>query len=89
MSLSINGIPLSLISLLGILNRVMMCSRMKFTTTALVAFFKGMASTHFVKYSVAARIHMRPLKGGFMGPIRSSPQVWKGHGIVISSNTFG
>ena len=31
---------------------------MKFTTAAPVAFFKGIASTHFVKYSVAAKIQM-------------------------------
>ena len=37
---------------------VMICSRMKFATAAPVAFFKGMASIHFVKYSVAAKIHM-------------------------------
>ena len=58
MSLFMNGVPLSLIRLLGIQNFVMMCSRMKFATTAPVAFFKGIASTHFVKYSMATKIHM-------------------------------
>ena len=58
MSLFMNGVPLSLISLLGILNLVMICSQMKFATAALVAFFKGIASTYYIKYSVAARIHM-------------------------------
>ena len=58
MSLFMNEVPLSLISLLGIPNLVMMCSQMKFATAALVAFFKGIASTHFVKYSVATRIHI-------------------------------
>ena len=58
MSLFMNGVPLSLISLLGIPNLVMMCSLMKFATTTSVAFFKGIAFTHFVKYSVVARIHM-------------------------------
>ena len=75
MSLFTNGVPLSLISLLEIPNRVIMCSQMKFETPALVAFFKGMASTHFVKCSEATRIHIWPSEGGFMGPIRSSPQV--------------
>ena len=89
MSLFMNGVPLSLISLLGIPNCVMMCSRMKFATAALVAFFKGMAFTHFVKYLVAVRIHVWPLEGAFIGPMRSSPQVWKGHGVVISCSTFG
>jgi len=49
---------LSLISLMGIPNLVMMCLRMKFATVALVTFFKRIASTYFVKYSVAVRIHM-------------------------------
>ena len=84
-----NRVPLSLISLLGIPNLVMLCSQMKFAIAAPVIFFKGIASTHFVKYSVAARIHIWPLEGGFIGPIRSSPQVWKDHGIVISCSTFG
>ena len=70
-------------------NRVMMCSRLKFETAAPMAFFKGIASTHFVKYSVATRIHMWPLKGGFIGPMRSSPQVWKGYSVVMSCSAFG
>ena len=89
MSLFMNRVPLSLISLLGIPNLVMMCSQMKFVIAAPATFFKGIASTHFVKYLVAARIHIWPLEGGFIGPIRSSPQVWKDHGIVISCSTFG
>ena len=36
-----------------------------------------MTSTYFVKYSVAARIHIWPLKGGFMGLIRSIPKCGK------------
>ena len=50
---------------------------MKFATTALVAFFKGMASTHFVKYSMATRIHTWPLEGGFIGPINQVPKCGK------------
>ena len=65
--------PLSLINLLGIPNRLIMCSQMKLETTALVAFFKGMASTYFMNCSVAAKIHIWPLEGGLIGPIRSSP----------------
>ena len=30
-----------------------------------------------------------PLEGRFMGPIRLSPQVWKGHNVVMSCNIFG
>ena len=89
MSLFMNRVPLSLISLLGIPNLVMLCSQMKFAIAAPVTFFKGIASTHFVKYSVAARIHIWPLEGGFIGLIRSSPQVWKDHRIVISCSTIG
>lgn len=87
--LFINGVPLSLISLLGIPKCVMICSWMKFAMIAPVAFFKRMASAYFVKYSVAAKIHIWPLEGGFMGPIRSSPHAWKGHGVIISCSTFG
>ena len=60
-----------------IINRVMMCSWMKFATDAPMAFFKWMTSTHFVKYSMVARIHMWPLEERFMGPIRSSPKCEK------------
>ena len=67
----------------------MMCSRMKFTTVALVAFFKGIDFTHFVKYLVATKIHIWLLEGGFFGPIRSSPQVWKSLSVVISCSRFG
>ena len=89
MSLFMNGVPLSLINLLEIPNLMMICSRMKFTITAPMAFFKGITSTHFVKYSMAARIQIWPLEGGFIGPIRSSSQVWKGHNVVMSCSTFG
>ena len=34
------------------------------------------------------RNHIWPLERGLIGPIRSRPQVWKGHGVVISWNTF-
>ena len=88
-SLFANGVPFSLISLLGIPNHVMMCSRMKFKTAALVAFFKGMASTHFVKCSMTVKIYIWPLESGFIGLMRSRPQVWKGHEVVISCSTFG
>ena len=79
-SLFTNGVPLSLISLLGIPNHVMMCSQMKFETTASVALFKGIASTHFVKCLVATRIHIWPLEGGLMGPMRSSPKCGRATG---------
>ena len=87
-SLFINRVPWSLISLLSIPNHVMMCLRMKLEIVAPVAFFKGIASTHFVKCSVSTRIHMWSLEGGLMGLMRSSPHVWKGHGVVISCSSF-
>ena len=59
----------------------MMCSLMKFATVAPSARFIGIASTHFVLNSVAARIHWHLFDGGDMGPIRSRAQVWNGHGV--------
>ena len=67
----------------------MICSQMKLATAAPVALQSGMASTHFVKYSIAANIKMYPLDDGLMGPMRSSPQVWKGHGVVIFCRLVG
>ena len=58
MSLFIKGVPLSLINLLGIPNLVMIYPLTKLATATPMAFFRGIASTHFVKYSVAAKIHM-------------------------------
>uniref|UniRef100_A0A2N9FKG6 Aminotransferase-like plant mobile domain-containing protein n=1 Tax=Fagus sylvatica TaxID=28930 RepID=A0A2N9FKG6_FAGSY len=55
-------------------NLVIMCSRMKLATAAPVALRRGIASTHFVKYSVATRIQMYPPDDGLIGPMRSSPQ---------------
>ena len=42
---------------------------------------RAMASTHFEKYSVATKIQMYPPEDGLIGPMRSSPQVWMGHGV--------
>ena len=47
----------------------------------LVAFFKGMTSTHLVYNSLVARIQMCPREGGFIGPMKSMAQVWNGHGV--------
>ena len=73
MSLFTNRVPLSLINLLGLSNPVIMCLRMELEIAAPVAFFKGKASTHFVKCSIATKIHVWPLEGGLIGPIKSSP----------------
>ena len=48
---------------------------MKLATAGPVAFFKGIASTHFVKHFVAANIQVYPLEGGLIGPIKSNAQV--------------
>ena len=56
---------------------------MKFATAGPVAFFNGIALTHFVKYSIATNIQIYPLDDGLIGLIKSSPQVWNGHGIVM------
>ena len=72
MSLFMNRVPLSLISLLGIPNRVMKCSRMKFIIVVPVAFFKGMATTHFVKYSAAAKVSSPFLQHALCSFVESS-----------------
>ena len=66
-----------------------MCSQMKLTMAAPVALRRGMASTHFEKYSVAIKIQMYPPEGGLIGPMRSSPQVWKGHGVAMFCRLVG
>ena len=56
---------------------------MKFVTAPPVALWSGTASAHLVKYFVATNIHMYPRDGGLIGPTKSSPQVWKGHGVTM------
>ena len=60
-----------------------MFSLMKFAIAPLVALRSAIASTHLVKYVVATRIHMYRLEDGLTGPTKSSPQVWKGHGVTM------
>ena len=81
-SLLTKGVPLSIAILWGIPN-LQMCFRMKLATAGLVAFFREMASTYFVKYSVTTNIQIWPLDGGLIGPIKSSPQVWNGQGVIM------
>ena len=66
-----------------------MFSLMKFAIAPLVTLRSGTASTHLVKYSVATRIHMYPRGGGLIGPTKSSPQVWKGHGVTMLCKFYG
>ena len=56
---------------------------MKFAIAPPVALWSGIASVHLVKYSVATSIHMYPRDGVLTGPTKSSPQVWKGHGVTM------
>ena len=66
-----------------------MFSLMKFATAHLVALRSGTAFAHLGKYSVATRIHMYPHDGGLTGPTKSSPQVWKGHGVTMLCKFYG
>ena len=62
---------------------------MKFATAPPVALQSGTASAHLVKYSVATSIYMYPRNSGFTGPTKSSPQVWKGHGVTMPCKFCG
>ena len=62
---------------------------MKFATAPPVILRSGIASAHLVKYSVATNIHMYPCEGGLTGPTKSSPQVWKGHGMTMLCKFYG
>ena len=66
-----------------------MFSLMKFATTPSVALQSGTAFAYFVKYSVATRNHIYPCDGGLTGPTKSSPQVWKGHGVTMLCKLCG
>lgn len=66
-----------------------MFSLMKFAITPLAALRSGTTSAYLVKYSVAIRIHMSLLEGGFVGLTMSSPQVWKGHGVTMLCKLCG
>ena len=46
---------------------------MKFAIAPPVTLRNGIASTHFVKYPVAIRIHMYPRDGGLTGTTKSIP----------------
>ena len=67
----------------GTPNLTIIFSLMKFVIAPPMALRSGTASAHLVKYSVATSIHMYPRNGGLTYPTRSSPQVWKGHGVTI------
>ena len=55
----------------------------KLATKLLVAFFMAIASTHFVNSLVATSIQAHPLEGGFIGPMKSSPQLCNGYGAIV------
>ena len=48
-----------------------------------MALWSGIAPIHLVKYSVAIRIHMYPWECELTGLTKSSPQVWRGHGVTM------
>ena len=83
------GVPLSLVILWGTPNLTIIFSLMNFSTAPHVAFRSGTASAHLVKYFVAASIHMYPRDGGLTGLTKSSPQVWKGHGVTMLCKLCG
>jgi hypothetical protein len=61
-----------------------MCSLTNSTMFSDVTFYNGIASTHFVKYSVAKSTNLCPLlDGGFIWPIKSIPHPLNGHGLII------
>ena len=82
-SLFRNGVPLSEIILLGTLKQHILFSLKKLATQVHVAIFRATASTHLVNSSVSTSIHVHPSEGGFIGPIKSSPQLWNGYRATI------
>ena len=62
---------------------------MKLAIAVPVAFLRGMTTTYLVKYSIATKIQIYPPLAGLMGPIRSSPQVWNGHGVAMFYKVVG
>ena len=62
---------------------------MKFATAPLVALRSGTTFAHLVKYSIVTSIHMYPRNGGLTSPTKSSPQVWKGHGVTMLCKLCG
>lgn len=75
-----NGVPLSDKIIFGIPNLQMMFSSINLATATFVALVRGTASTHFMKISVAAKIHLCVRKERKIGPTRSIAHVWKGYG---------
>ena len=79
MALDLKALALSVNNFLGQPNLLRIFSWMKSMITLLVAFRVGMASTHFVKKSVAVSIHLcYPEEERLISPIKSRPHFWKG-----------
>ena len=55
----------------------------RLATELLIAFFMATASSYLVNSSMATKIQMHSLEGGFMGPMKSSSQLWKRHGAIV------
>ena len=82
-SLFRNGVPLLEIILLGTPKRHIIFSLKKLATKLHVTFFIVTASTHLVNSSMATSIHVHPSEEGFIGPIKSNPQLWNGYGARV------
>ena len=82
-SLLRNGVPLLEIILLGTAKQHNIFSLKKLATELPIAFFIATASTHLVNSSMATSIHVHPSEEGFIGPIKSSPQLWNGYGARV------
>ena len=79
MALDLKALALSVNKFLGQPNLLGILSLMKLMISLSVAFSVGMASTHFVKKSVAVSIHLcYPEEVGLISPIKSRPHCWKG-----------
>ena len=79
--------PLSEIILLDTPKWHIIFSLKKLATELPIAFFIATASTHLVNSLVATSIHVHPSEGGgeggFIGPLKSRPQLWNGYKAII------
>ena len=55
----------------------------KLATELPIAFLMAITSTHLVNSLVATNIHVHHSEGGFIGPMKFSPQLWKTYEATI------
>jgi hypothetical protein len=84
-SLTVNGVPLSVIILLG-MPKLYIISLMNSTALAAVMEAAGSTSIHYVNLSTAMKKCMNPSFAFLNGPTRSDPHVEKGQVIDIVCN---